>query len=191
MKFNIGDRVKIISDKKELLNCSIYDDVQNQKGEIISIERKQKLPYEVQLSDTTFYFREKDLELISKKIKRRLVFLRKGFYDFPLKEQTSKLFWLDTLIQSKGYKDMVKFIKNIENEPFFCNLFSDKEEIIFLTTIPTFLNEKIWWNENDKKWEIYFVDNAHNLKNIQSYCNIPLKKIHLIEKMYLNNVFGE
>lgn len=45
-------------------------------------------------------------------------------------------------------------------------------------------SDPIWWNEEEHKWEIYFIENG-KLKNIQEYTDKELRQAHNIEKLYL------
>ena len=113
---------------------------------------------------------------------RKLIFLRKGMlFDYPKFLNTDvykehHYVYIDYDIQGEGYK---RVLQKIENNAI------DYEQEYIMTTCPELLREHMWWNEQEKKWEIYFVEEK-GLVPIQEYTDKWLREVHNIEKLYLN-----
>lgn len=119
---------------------------------------------------------------------RKLIFLRNGNNEYnelyKNKFPVNELVDLDSIIQVFGFKHLVN------NFP--------KDYKFFITTYPAVLSinvvdekyNSIWWNEEEHKWEIYFVENG-KLKPINEYTNRELRQAHNIENLYLNGGLDE
>ena len=116
---------------------------------------------------------------------KKLIFLRNGCFDyFELirDKKPNNSYDLDLDIKGLGYKKVEERLGN--------NFESYEQYEYFYTTCPSLLSahdykaDPLWWNENEHKWEIYFVEKG-KLKNIQEYTDRELRIVHNIEHLYL------
>ena len=115
---------------------------------------------------------------------KKLIFLRNGEKDAEklMKYDDLICYYIDGEIQLLGFRNFEDKIS--QKEDILENLYT-------VTTYPCLLSlmgndgNPMWWNENEHKWEIYFVEKG-KLKNIQEYTDRELRMAHNIEKLYLS-----
>lgn len=121
---------------------------------------------------------------------KKLIFLRNGILGddwFHTKENLNlSSYYIDVSINTDGYKSIVD---KLGLASVIMSEYSRWDYIV--TTYPCLMsahnhkNDPLWWNEDEHKWEIYFVEKGE-LKNIQEYTDKELRMAHNIEKLYLS-----
>lgn len=114
---------------------------------------------------------------------KKLIFLRNGEKDAEklMKYDDLICYYIDGEIQLLGFRNFEDKIS--QKEDILENLYT-------VTTYPCLLSlmgndgNPMWWNENEHKWEIYFVEKGI-LRNVQEYTDKELRIAHNIEHLYL------
>ena len=111
---------------------------------------------------------------------KKLIFLRDGVGYRLYMEQMDifNIHNLDIDIGTFGYKKAVEMAQK-ENDGFFSTL------------CPTILQSIDWWNDEERKFEIYIPNKKGKLKNIQEFTNRELRRAHNVEKMFLGGEFDD
>lgn len=115
---------------------------------------------------------------------KKLIFLRNGIEDFKSLNFGLEpyCYCIDNFINAYGYNKTIDMLNN--------DNFIYRTDYV-MTSCPTILDarndesDNIWWNEEEHKFEIFFVEDG-KLKNISEYTTRELRKAHNIEKLYLN-----